>query len=210
MNSIQPKVYHKVIGPMGNNCFLILDQASNTAAIVDPGYDAVSVLDLLPNGAKVDHILITHGHFDHVAGVADVVEETGANIVIHSADTDLMLMASDVARSFGMSCPTPPEPHSFFDGLTEFWVGSVKLEIRHIPGHSPGGVALVVGELVIVGDALFAGSIGRTDLPGADHQVLIESIRTQLLVLPDETQALPGHGPFTTIGQERRSNPFLV
>jgi len=204
------RLYHKALGPMGNNCFAIMDWQTGMCAVIDPGLDAVSVLDLLPPDASVDSILLTHGHFDHLIGIAAVVKETGAKILMHSADEESLRNAPKIATAFGMSCPAPPSPDILLDGHSEICVGNLHLEVRHTPGHSPGSVTFVVDGIAFVGDALFSGSIGRTDLPGGDHAVLLESIRTQLLTLPDATKVLPGHGPFTTIERERLTNPFLI
>lgn len=199
-----------VSGPMANNSYAVIDGQSGLAAIVDPGFGSEEILDELPEHSKVCMVLLTHGHFDHVAGVNEIVEKTQAPVGVHAADRQLMLDAPVFADLFGIAMP-PPHPPSFEVVPAEpIALGSTSIEVRHTPGHSPGGVTFVIGGSALVGDSIFAGSIGRTDLPGADFDDLIKSIREQILTLGDDTELLSGHGPATTVARERLTNPFLM
>ena len=138
-----------------------------------------------------------------------MLEATGVDLLLHEADLSLLGMAEQHAGLYGLPTELSPQPQRLLKGGETIELGELKLKVLHTPGHTPGGICLLIEDQVIVGDTLFAGSIGRTDLPGGDHQQLLESIRTQLLPLPDETVAHPGHGPATSIGREKLYNPFL-
>ena len=164
-------------------------------------------------GLAVRHLLLTHAHLDHVFGCAALADAFGLGWTMHRADLASLRRAAEQARMFGVAMETAPsEPASFFDEGDVIAFGAVTLGVRHVPGHSPGSVAFVdeAGGVAVAGDVLFAGSIGRTDLPGGDLPTLLRSIETRLLVLPDATRVLAGHGPETTVGRERRANPYLV
>ena len=179
--------------------------------MVDPGFGASAVLDELPEGVSLKLNLLTHGHFDHMAEAAAVKEATGARVGIHPADEPLLAHAREMAGMFGMPIEDTVEPDFHLTPDRPLQLGGNTIEVRHTPGHSPGGVTFVLpGDIAIVGDALFAGSIGRTDLPGANHGQLIEAINSQILSLPDNTRVLSGHGPETTVGTDKRTNPLLV
>jgi hydroxyacylglutathione hydrolase len=200
------------LGPLDNNTYLIVDEAAGKAAVVDPSWESETILDLLrEQGLVLEWILNTHGHYDHVVNNACFKRETGAPLAIHPADLPLLQSMRQQAAWMGMAHgeDSPPPDRLLAEGDV-IPVGGIELRVLHTPGHSPGGVTFVTEDLAIVGDALFAGSIGRTDLPGANGPTLMEAIRTRLLTLPDATRVLPGHGPATTIGTERRTNPFLV
>lgn len=198
------------MGPMANNSYVIVDEATNQAAIVDPSFGCESMLaDVKRRGLDVRLLLITHGHFDHIVGNAATVAEFNVPIFIHETDLPLLQALTAQAAMFGMEATASPEPTGFLVRGQTVELGDTKIEVRDTPGHAPGHVTLIVGDSAIVGDCIFRGSIGRTDLPGADHATLMRSINEQLLTLPDETIVLPGHGEPTTIGAERRTNPFL-
>lgn len=207
------KVLTLAVGPVQANCYLVGDPASGSAAIIDPGDEAERILRELPAQWKVSWILVTHAHFDHVGAVGALKARTGAPFLMHPADLELLRQAPETSRLFlGQPMAPPPEPDAPLAHGQRLELGALTMEVRHTPGHSPGSVSLVVwGEppAVFSGDALFAGSIGRTDLPQANHSELLASIRRELLVLEDRTLVYPGHGPTTTIGHERRTNPFL-
>lgn len=197
-------------GHFMQNCYLLAEEGSAEAVIVDPGEEPDLFLDTARReGLRIGQIWLTHAHIDHVMGVEAVKAATGAPIHLHPADRPVYDAVPRQAELFGLLVAPLPEPdHEFTHGGTAI-LGSTRFEVRHTPGHSPGSVCFVIPGLVIGGDVLFQGSIGRTDLPGGNHPQLLESIRRELLSLPDETVVHSGHGPATTIGAERRGNPFL-
>ena len=195
------------VTPFFTNCYVVKD--GNEAIVIDPG-EATPDLKNSVADCKVAMIFNTHCHCDHSGGNAEMAALTGAPLVCHEDDLPLLRALPEQGRMFGVSFPPSPMPERFVKHGDAVEVGSIRFEVRHTPGHSPGHVVLVADGVAIVGDVLFAGSIGRTDLPGGSMAQLINSIKTQLLTLPDDTQVLSGHGPATTIGEERMSNPFLV
>jgi hydroxyacylglutathione hydrolase len=202
-----------VVGPLGVNCLLLGDRESQEGVVVDPGADAEMILSAVKRrGLKIRYVINTHGHFDHVGSNKSVVAGTGAELLIHEKDLPLLANASRSATYYGLSVEQSPEPARFLtDGMIlEF--GKRRIEVFHTPGHTEGGCSLYLKneKVVITGDTLFADSVGRTDLPGGSHEILIASIRAKLLTLPDDTVVWPGHGPSTTIGAERAENPYLV
>ncbi|HEY8426432.1 MAG TPA: MBL fold metallo-hydrolase [Limnochordales bacterium] len=221
MSGLALRVLTVAVGMLQANSYVLLDDEGGAAAVIDPGDEPERILQAL-QGYRVQWIVATHGHFDHVGAVRAVKEATGAPFLVHPGDLELLHYAADAAQLFtGRPVPVPPDPDESLRHGQVLQVGPATLEVRHTPGHSPGSVSLVLrtpvsGSLegsvrgVFTGDALFAGSIGRTDMPGGDHDTLVASIRRWLLVLPDACPVWPGHGPATTIGQERRTNPFLT
>ena len=198
-------------GVFVENTYLIVDEAARQCAIVDPGEEAGLILHkVAATGATPVAIWITHAHIDHVLGVPRVRAETGAPLFLHAADRPLYDRVPQQAAAFGLHAdPLPPPDREWAHGDTAR-VGSLSFTVRHVPGHAPGHIALVGHGAVFGGDVLFAGSIGRTDLPGGDLDTLMASIERELLPLPDATIVYSGHGPTTTIGDERRANPFLT
>jgi glyoxylase-like metal-dependent hydrolase (beta-lactamase superfamily II) len=184
--------------------------AGSEAVLIDPGEEWERFLAALEQrGARLAAIWLTHAHLDHILGVGEVQRATGAPIWLHPADRSLYDDLPAQAMWLGMRVPAAPPPqHELAHGQV-LSIGDFRFAVRHTPGHSPGSVSLVGSEVVFSGDALFQGSIGRSDLPGGDHDTLIASIRRELLSLPDATRVLSGHGPETTIAAERRTNPFL-
>jgi len=198
-------------GQFVENCYLVVDEQAGECAIVDPGEEAGLILHkLAATSAKPVAIWLTHAHIDHVLGVPRVAAETGVPVWLHAADRPLYDAVPDQAAWFGLEAPALPPPDRTFAHGDTVRVGELAFEVRHTPGHSPGSVSLVGPGVVLGGDVLFAGSIGRTDLPGGDFDTLIASIERELLSLPDATIVYTGHGPETTVGRERRSNPFLT
>jgi glyoxylase-like metal-dependent hydrolase (beta-lactamase superfamily II) len=201
------------VGLLQCNCTLLGDEEAAEAIVVDPG-DEVSriyrrVTDL---GLRLKQILVTHGHIDHVGGALKLKRLTGAPIFLNENDLPLLRMMEEQAAWVGVPTPEVTAPDaSLTDGL-QVGLDRYPAEVLHTPGHTQGSVCLHFAPLnmVIAGDTLFAGSIGRTDLPGGNPRQIIESIESRLLSLPDETRVLPGHGPATTIGAERYHNPFLL
>lgn len=203
-------ILHFMLGPMENNTYLIVDDATGEAALVDPSFDSEAIWpEITAQGRTLRYILNTHAHYDHILGNAFFAEKTEALIALHRADLDLYRALPEQGRMFGFEAESAPEPTLFLEDEQILRLGETEIRVLHTPGHSPGGVTFLLEDAAIVGDCLFAGSIGRTDLPGASTQTLLHSIRTRLLTLPDTTRVLPGHGEFTTIGQERAANPFL-
>lgn len=195
------------VTPFYTNCYVVKE--GGDALVIDPG-EATPELKEYLNNCSVKMVINTHCHCDHCGGNAEIVALTGAPLVCHEADLPLLHSLPEQGRMFGVPFPASPEPDRFLEHGDTIAFGSRVFEVRHTPGHSPGHVVLVTDGVALVGDVLFAGSIGRTDLPGGSMNQLLKSIREQLLVLPDDTVVYSGHGPETTIGEERRSNPFLV
>lgn len=204
------------VGPIQANCVLLGDNEAGELAVIDPGEEGALIAERVSvSGLRPTMILHTHGHLDHVGGTAETHRLLGGALPIglHPDEIELYRNAPLQARMFGIEVDAPPEPDLMLRHGDTLCVGGLELEVRHTPGHSPGGVCFNVkragGPLVVVGDVLFAGSIGRTDLMGGSFQVLERSIREQLYDLPDETRVICGHGPETTIGREKATNPFV-
>ncbi|HEX8690982.1 MAG TPA: MBL fold metallo-hydrolase [Longimicrobium sp.] len=198
-------------GVFAENCYLVACARSSLGILVDPGAAAPQALaEARRLGVTVEQIVLTHAHLDHVEGLAHAKEETGAPIYLHPADQELYRAAPMQAQWFGLTLePLPPVDRPLAEGdVVRF--GECELAVRFAPGHAPGHVVLVGDGVALVGDVIFAGSIGRTDLPGGDFPTLMKSIREQVMTLPDATTLYTGHGPETTVGHERVSNPFLV
>ena len=199
-----------VVGTPENNCFIIGDDKSKECFIVDPGDEPDRILDLVnENGLKVKYIVCTHAHFDHIAVVSDIKIETKAEIVLHRDDLEIYRSSKDHAASWGFDLDSQPEPDLFVAEGDTLEIGDLKFGILHTPGHSPGGICLYGEGIIITGDTLFAGSVGRTDLYGGDFGKLKKSFK-RLLSLPDDVKVLPGHGPETTIGHEKIDNFFAA
>ena len=198
-------------GPLQVNCYILGCEATRKAVVVDPGGDVEQILARVKkHNLQVPMIINTHGHFDHVGGNRQLIEATGAELLLHENDKELLGMATQHAAVYGLQTEVSPEPQRLLSGGEIITVGEeLVIKILHTPGHTPGGICLLIDDQVIVGDTLFAGSIGRTDLPGGNHQKLIDSIQSQLLPLPGATVVYPGHGPATTIAREKLYNPFL-
>ena len=200
------------VGPVGANCYIFGDESTGDVFVIDPGDEPDRILDTLrKRGVRAAAIVNTHGHFDHVQGVDAVRRATGAPFWIHEAERDVLAHSPARAKlMFGIDLPPSPVPDRWLREGDRLQVGALALIVRHTPGHSPGGVCLLGDGLAFVGDTLFAGSIGRTDIPGGDLDTLLASIARVLLPLPEETICYPGHGPDTSMGEEKRTNPFLV
>ncbi len=198
------------VGPMENNTYVILDEATGEAAVVDPSFGSERVLaEIDRQGWKPVLLLNTHAHIDHTVENARFATHYGMPLALHSDDAPLMEAMAEQADWFGVPEPEEvPIGRILADG-DEVAVGSGTVMAIHTPGHSPGSVCFLGDGWVVVGDVLFQSSIGRADLPGGNMQTLLDSIRTKLLTLPPETVVYPGHGPETTIGREARMNPFL-
>jgi glyoxylase-like metal-dependent hydrolase (beta-lactamase superfamily II) len=199
-----------VVGPLQVNCFILEDEKTKEAVVIDPGDDAADILKLIrEKGLTVKYIIDTHGHFDHVGANGAIKDVTGAQILIHEADAPIMAIAARQSAAFGMPPVSSPPADRFVKHGDVISAGEISLKVLHTPGHTPGGISLLEQGIVFTGDALFAGSIGRTDFPGGDLMTLLEGIKKNLMVLPDDTKVFSGHGPVSTIGEERSENPFL-
>ncbi len=204
-------VRHAVVGPFAANCWLASCGRTGEAVLIDPGGDVRRVLGLLREGGRVVRIFCTHGHIDHVAGGAEARALTGAPLQVHPADEGWLAALPRQAEMFGFDAVTPPAvDHRHADGET-FRVGDAEARVVHTPGHSAGSCSLYfpAEKILFTGDTLFAGSVGRTDLPGGDFEALERSIRERLFPLGDDVRFHPGHGPSGTLGDERRANPFV-
>ncbi len=200
------------VGPLQCNCSVIGDEASREAMVIDPGDDVEAVLAIIrKHNLAVKQIVVTHAHIDHVGGASKLRKLTGAPILLNQNDYDLLKMIDVQASWIGMASPGKIEIDQSIAQADQVRAGALTAEVIHTPGHTQGSVCLYfpAQQKLIAGDTLFAGSIGRTDLPGGSFEKIIGSLHEKILALPDETIVVPGHGPQTTIGAERESNPFL-
>lgn len=203
-------VHQMSVGPLQVNCFIVACRKTSEAAVIDPGEEGERILHFAKEkGLRIRKVVNTHGHFDHIGANQHIVEMTGAELLIHADDLPLLQNARNHAEVYGLSVAASPEPDRLLGQGDTFQVGDLAFSVFHVPGHSPGGICLLAEGHLFVGDVLFSGSIGRTDLPGGDFDSLVKGVRERLFSLPDETIVHPGHGPDTTIGRERRINPFV-
>lgn len=205
------------VPPFAKNGFVLGCDETREGVIIDPGDEVETLLELTrAHGLRIRYILLTHAHLDHITGVGRARAATNAEVCLHRDDLFLYDRVVQQGVAFGLPAEPQPSIDRFFDNGRVWSFGRFDAVVHHTPGHSPGGVCLQVGPRgedgldLFVGDTLFAGSIGRTDLPGGDLEILLASIRNVLFAFVDEARVYPGHGPFTTIGEERRTNPFLV
>ncbi len=197
-----------VLGPLEANCFVIGDERSKRAMVVDPGDEPDRILDAVgAEGISVDYLVCTHAHFDHVGALPELRKETGAKIVIHRDELEIYRAARDMAAFWGYDIESLPEPDILVEEGDEIKLGTLVFKVLHTPGHSPGSICLFGEGVVVTGDTLFAGSVGRTDFHGGDMNRLKQSFE-RLLSLPPDTEVLAGHGPASTIGRERSENFF--
>jgi hydroxyacylglutathione hydrolase len=200
------------VGPLQSNCTILGDEETHEAVVVDPGADAELIHGrLVKHGLTLKQILVTHAHLDHVGGAAQLKKLTGAPIYLNENDVPLLASMKSQAAMLGMRAPETAPPDEFLSENKIVGLERYPARVLHTPGHSLGSVCLYFEQLklVIAADTLFAGSIGRTDLPGGDYGQIINSIKTRLMTLPDDIKVITGHGPSTTIGDERHWNPFL-
>ena len=206
----------RAVPPFYKNGFVVGCERTREAVVIDPGDEADELLGAVrDHGLEVVHILLTHAHIDHVTGVALVKDALDAPVYLHEDDLPLYERTVEQGQMFGLTVRQPPPVEVFYD-MSPIHFGGYEVRVHHTPGHCPGGVCLQMGKKgeagahLFVGDTLFAGSIGRTDLPGGNHDVLMRSITGVLFALGDAATVHPGHGPDTTIGHERQTNPFVL
>lgn len=205
-------------GAFMKNGYVLGCERTKVAVYIDPGDEVEQLLGFIAEqGLRVSHILLTHAHVDHVSGVAEAKRRLKAPIYLHRADQELYDNAAQQGAMFGIQVEQPPPVDCYYDGQESLAFGDYQVAVHHTPGHAPGGVCLAVTKpgdtgapALFAGDNLFAGSIGRTDLPGGDYDVLMKAITEVLFAFPDDSIVYSGHGPETTIGRERRSNPFVL
>jgi len=199
------------VGPIGTNCYIIGCKETLKGMVIDPGGHPNRILAAVKEmGLTVEYVVNTHAHFDHLGANRAVMEATGATLVIHPDEVPI-LKAGSGARWFGFLADPSPEPGLLVQEGDTLQVGQLAFQVMHTPGHSPGHIVLYVASegVLFDGDVLFRLGIGRSDLPGGNHATLMQSIRQKILTLPDETVVYPGHGPATTVGEEKRFNPWL-
>lgn len=197
------------LGPFAANCYIVGSESTKEGMIIDPGMLAEEILKHVDDlGLKIKAIVLTHAHMDHTGALAEVKEATGAEVAMHADEATLLRGGNPMMRMPGSS-KEPPAPDRLLKEGDVIDIGDLHFRVLHTPGHSPGGICLLGDEIVFTGDTLFQFSIGRTDFPGGSHEGLVQNIKDKLMILPDNTTVCPGHGPDTTIGVERRVNPFL-
>jgi glyoxylase-like metal-dependent hydrolase (beta-lactamase superfamily II) len=199
------------VGPLQTNCYLVGCEQTHLGAVMDPGGDPAVILSAIERrGLTLEVILLTHAHFDHIGGLAELAAATHAQVALHPDDLPLF-HAKGGAAMFGIFLPPSPEPDLALSAGQVIKVGTLRFDVLHTPGHTPGHVTFYepTAKAAFDGDVLFMQGIGRTDFPGSSYQQLMESIRNKLFMLPDDTTIYPGHGPATTVGDEKWGNPFL-
>ncbi len=203
------KILHIVVGPLQSNCYIVYDGKSLDAAVIDPGDEPSRIIDIIEQKKlNIHYIVCTHAHFDHIGGVSMIKERTGARIALHKDDRDLYIGSEDQAAFWGIKMGRQPEPDLFVTEGDELYVGNLRFRVLSTPGHSPGSICLYGEGVVLTGDTVFAGSVGRTDFPGGDMGELKKSF-VKIMSLPPETKILPGHGESSTVKNERESNFFI-
>lgn len=206
------KIFHHLeVGPLACNCYVVGDPLTKQAIVIDPGGDASTLIDLISkDGLTITGIVATHAHFDHLIAAEQMRGVTGAPFYLHPLDKPLLAWMQESGRLFlGIELPPPPEVDGDATEGNELKAGGLALQIVHTPGHSPGSISLVGGGAIFSGDTLFAGSVGRTDLPGGDARALVGSVQEKLFPLGDDLPVYPGHGPPTSLAAEREFNPFV-
>ena len=208
---MKPIIRRMLTGPLDVNCYIVGCPQTRECVIIDPGGHGERIIETLEElNLRPVALIDTHGHFDHIGGNAYLMaHKDSLRLYLHADDLQYLRNAREHADYWSMSFEDSPEPTDLLGGGEVIEAGSLRFKIIHTPGHSPGGISILLSGHVFTGDALFEGSIGRTDLPGGKHDLLISSIREKLLVLPGDTIVHPGHGPETTIAQEIQSNPFI-
>ncbi len=204
------KIIRIPAGIYGANCYLIYSDSTKDGIIVDPGGDADGIIKYIEReNLNIEKIILTHGHADHIGGVIELKEALNAKVMIHKDDVELLKDGSKNLSTTMAMGSIEIEPDIVLNDGDLIKFGELQAKVIHTPGHTKGGICLEIGDKLITGDSLFAGSVGRTDLLGGNHNALIKSIKEKLLIYPDEVEVLPGHGGSSTIGIEKKANPFL-
>ncbi len=199
------------VGPLETNCYVVYCQDSLECAVVDPGAEADRIFQLIAQKSlKPALILNTHGHIDHIGANKDIKEKFNIPLYIHSADSPMLENVQQSEMAIFLGAMDSPSPDHLLNDGDKIKVGKSFLQVIHTPGHSPGSVSFLGDGFLLSGDTLFFGGVGRTDLPGGSWKDMESSIKNKILTMPDEMIVLPGHGPFTTVGQEKRANPFII
>ena len=199
------------VGPLETNCYILGDEKTKQAAVIDPGGDFEIIEDhLMKLKLKIQYIILTHGHVDHIGALSQLKKATEAEILIHSKDSAMLYDPNQNLSIFSGDKIIATKADKLLEEGDIVQCGGIKLEVLHTPGHTPGGISLVTDKMIFTGDSLFCGSIGRTDFPGSSYQKLISSIKDKILTKEDDLIIYPGHGPSSTIGEERKNNPFLT
>jgi glyoxylase-like metal-dependent hydrolase (beta-lactamase superfamily II) len=199
-----------IVGPLETNCYLIHCPVTSECAVVDPGAEASKILRLIASNELRPVILLnTHGHIDHIGANKEIKEKFDIPFCIHRHDEPMLKGVQQSELSFILGAQDSPAPDKYLEDGGTIKIGQSSLKVIHTPGHSPGSVIFLGDGFLLSGDTLFFGGVGRTDLPGGSWPELVDSIKTKILTMPDEMSVLPGHGPFTSVGQEKRSNPFI-
>ncbi len=201
-----------IVGPFGANCYIVGSPATKRGLIIDPGDEAEAILKTVQRlDLAISFIVVTHVHIDHIGALSPIKQATKAQFLLHEAEKDYLSAGINrMLATFGLeSSESPPQPEKLLKDGDLIEVGDLQFKVLHTPGHSPGGVCLYGNDVVFTGDTLFNLGIGRTDFPGGSYKQIIKSINEKLMVLPDETIVYPGHGPSSTIGEERKGNPFI-
>ena len=210
MTSSRPEVETLIVGPLSSNCYIVWDEKEKLGVIIDPGDDAEIIIDRVNDlGIKIKYILATHGHFDHIGGVAKLRKNLNTEFLAHEGDFFFIEDGENAAKRWGIAIDQPPKPDRFIEDGEKIKFGEFELEVLHTPGHSPGGVSFLYDRMLFGGDTLFQGSIGRTDFRKGSFEDLSTSIKTRLYTLPDDTIVYTGHGPITTVGDEKKFNAFV-
>ena len=210
MSSSKLQVEPLIVGPLFSNCYIIYDDVEKLGAVIDPGDDAEIILTKVKEiDVEIKYILATHGHFDHIGAVAELKTALGADFLAHQDDFFFIEDGKNAALRWGVDIQQPPKPDRFIKDGDKIKIGKFEFKVIHTPGHSPGGVCFLYNRMLFGGDTLFQGSIGRTDFRKGSFEDLKNSIRKRLYSLPDDTIVYTGHGPATTIGDEKKYNAFV-